>query len=272
MINIDNNNKIVKILRRLKIDYFWRLFLKPYRKFVEKSLYIRNFWYKKWLYYYNILRNKEWIIEIQLKNIKHPIFLRWATSDKDVFRQIFLNDEYNYKVKTNPKSIIDCWANNWLTAIYFANKYPDSKIVAVEPENSNFEILSRNIEKYENIYAIKKWIWDKNTNLVITNPDWNKWSFQLTETNENEWINAITINQIMKDYNITEISILKIDIEWSEKRIFENNSDNWLKNTNYIFVETHERYVKWCNKIIKDKAKEYWFWLDQKWENLILKK
>jgi len=265
--------KIIPILKIFWIHYIWRFFLLyPYNMVSERIQYINKFWMKKWLRVRKLLKNKNWIVSLKLENLIEKIYIRSWTSDYDVFNQIFLNKEYEYNIEFTPKVIIDCWANNWLSAVYFANKYPKAKIIAVEPENSNFQILNKNIKSYKNILPIKKWIWDKETNLVITNPTWTKWWFQVEESDLNEWLKATTINKIMDDYNIDFIDILKIDIEWSEKKVFENNSSNWLNKTKYIFVETHERYVKWCEQIIKEKAKEFWFKLDSKWENLILKK
>ena len=42
---------------------------------------------------------------------------------------------------------IDAGANIGLTSIYFANKFPNAKIVALEPEIDNYIILQKNIQK-----------------------------------------------------------------------------------------------------------------------------
>jgi FkbM family methyltransferase len=56
--------------------------------------------------------------------------------------------------------IIDAGANIGLSALFFANKYPDAKIFAIEPEETNYKLLELNTKPYNNVCLIKAALWD----------------------------------------------------------------------------------------------------------------
>lgn len=63
--------------------------------------------------------------KISVPNIKHTILLRKHTSDREVFYQIFGNQDYdNIPIRFKPKNIIDFGANIGLASIFFINKFP----------------------------------------------------------------------------------------------------------------------------------------------------
>src|ERR1051326_8504661 len=66
------------------------------------------------------------------------LYLRTGTSDLPVFRQIFIDEEYNFQIPFQPSVIFDLGANVGFASIYFANKFPNARIIAVEPEISNY--------------------------------------------------------------------------------------------------------------------------------------
>ena len=59
-------------------------------------------------------------------------------------------------------------------SIYFANKYPGAKIIAIEPEQSNFELLKDNIAPYPNIIPIQAALWHKNEEINLIDPGLGK--------------------------------------------------------------------------------------------------
>ena len=54
-----------------------------------------------------------------------------------------------------------------MAALYFANAYPNAKIVSVEPESNNYNVLVNNTESYGNIHTIQSGIWNKSTYLKV---------------------------------------------------------------------------------------------------------
>ena len=60
---------------------------------------------------------------------------------------IFVLREFALPVKVEPKLIIDAGAYTGLSTLYYATKYPGAKIIAVEAESSNFEVLERHTSR-----------------------------------------------------------------------------------------------------------------------------
>ena len=60
-------------------------------------------------------------------------------------------------------------------------------------------------------------------------------------------VTAMSIDKIMKDYSLTKIDILKIDIEGAEREVFSDTS-SWIEKVDSIIVELHERMKSGCNR------------------------
>ena len=125
-------------------------------------------------------------VSVQTEGIRYPLYLRLRTSDVSLFEEIILNEEYSLKIFKSPRIIIDAGANIGLSSVFFANKYPDSKILAIEPEHTNFEMLKKNAFHYSNIIPINKALWKDNGKLCIYNPGTDKWGYQTRQRCDNE--------------------------------------------------------------------------------------
>ncbi len=210
--------------------------------------------------------------QLRIKNIQHPITLRPNTSDVPLLYHIFVEEEYNIKPKKEPLFIIDAGANVGFTAVYFANKFPKARIIAIEPEESNFKLLQKNTEAYPNVRCIKAGLWNSDTKLRITNLEKNsKWGFQVEETTEDgpATCDAVSINLLMKEEGKEEIDIAKIDIEGAEKELFAKNYQ-WLSKTNLMVIEFHDHMKPDSSKPFWDAAKGMKFKRYMKRKNVVL--
>lgn len=210
-------------------------------------------------------------ISLNVKGYKYPIYLRTMTSDCKAFKQMFISEEYGYAVPFSPKTIIDAGANCGYSAIYFANRYPDAKIIAIEPETSNYEMILMNTKEYKNVHVIKSGVWSKDCDLIISNlENANKWSFQVKEVPTGEGdMESISLDNIMDRYDLKSIDILKMDVEGAEKNIFEYNYDSWLSKTKFGFLELHETYAKGVEQVVNHRLTEYGFKKAQSGENIV---
>ncbi|PQV47280.1 FkbM family methyltransferase [Jejuia pallidilutea] len=195
---------------------------------------------------------------LQFKLRKRP------SSDISVFGQIFEEEEYRAVIecyiqsfKAEPVTIIDAGANIGLTALYFHRKLKTLKILCVEPDDDNFEVLKYNIENNAvNATLHKAGLWNKNTNLTIVNDfrDKKEWSVRVKESLVGG-LKAITVNSLLKEKNWEYIDILKVDIEGAEKEVFTTNEADisFLKKTKCIAIEIHDEFNcrEDINKILK---------------------
>lgn len=211
-------------------------------------------------------------VKINVPGILNPIKVRAGTSDVSVFGQIFVDEEYNFPISIKPELIIDGGANVGYASIYFANKFRDAHIIAVEPEKSNIEILKENTSYYPNIEVIESAIWDDNTYLKIKDIGLGNWGFVVEKTrpNEPESFKAITIQKLLTESGYEKIDILKLDIEGSEKEVFSNMYEEWLCKVSILIIELHDKIKPGCSNAFYSAIKPYNFKKFQKGENIIL--
>ena len=104
-------------------------------------------------------------IEVRLKPLHRTIFLRPGTSDISCIEQVFVNNDYALPFALDPTIIVDAGANIGASVLYFSNKYPKSTIIAIEPETSNFGLLTKNCAELENVICINAALWPEDVPL-----------------------------------------------------------------------------------------------------------
>jgi FkbM family methyltransferase len=146
---------------------------------------------------------------------------------------------------TKIQYILDAGGNCGLSALYFASIFPDATIVTVEANPKNFQTLQKNTETFKNIISINKGIWDKTTFLRVGHFDASRhgreWDFQVVETaDEKNSIPAVSINDLLRELDLPRFDLIKMDIEGSEKEVFEAPDLNlWLSDVKVFLAELH---------------------------------
>ena len=154
------------------------------------------------------------IESIKLPSFNHPFSLRKNTSDQSTFEQVFLNDEYNLNFIQDPKVIIDGGANIGLFALQMKKQFPNAKIISIEPDPENFQLLQKNLAPYSQVDFENAGLWNKDTQLKVYDKyNCGKWGMVVEEDLVNGSIKAIAIDTLLDKYKIDRIDILKIDIE-----------------------------------------------------------
>ncbi|MDI5950674.1 FkbM family methyltransferase [Flavobacterium yafengii] len=217
------------------------------------------------------------INKIHLLKLGFPIYLRPRSSDLLTFHQIFTFKEYDVNFGFIPRFIIDAGANIGLASVFFTNKFPEVKIVAIEPENSNFQMLQKNTKDYKNILLNKRAL-SNQSNLIfdVVDKGFGNWGF-VTEIHDLnvihkivDTVRSITIDEILIEHNLEYLDLLKIDIEGGEKELFESNYENWLPRTKCIIIELHDGITKGSSKSFFNAISKYDFSYFNRGENLLL--
>lgn len=187
--------------------------------------------------------------QISVPGLPFPIYLRPKTSDLDTFAHVFIYDEYNIPWENELFKVIDAGANIGMFAVYMTIKYPEAKIICIEPDKENFNQLLKNTKDYDSISSIQNGVWYKECHLQISDKfNWGKWAMIIEEVEENGDIHCLPITQILEKFEINQLDLIKIDIETSEKEVFSQNYSEWLSKTNNIVIELHDRLKQNCSK------------------------
>jgi len=194
-----------------------------------------------------VRRNLKKEIEIFLRPVGRKVTLRGGSTDVYCFEKIFVYEEYRTPFElTDPKLIIDGGANVGMASLYFAAKYPQAIIYAIEPEVENFKILQRNCAHSSNIILKRAALWPTKEKLSLTNTTGNDaWSFAVEEKLGE--VETITIDQILEESGAGKVDLLKLDIEGSERELFMNEPA-WLNKIDQIAIELHDRYKPGCSQ------------------------
>lgn len=152
------------------------------------------------------------------------------------FNEIFVEEFYQFDTDSNAPVIFDCGANVGTSCAYFKKKYPQSRIIAFEPNPNIESYLKTNIKNnfLENVEVISKAVWinENGVELGLENADDS--SIYLEK-------NKMKVGSIrLKDFLEKEqtIDMLKIDIEGAEVEVMNDCKDS-LRHVKNIFIEFH---------------------------------
>ncbi len=156
--------------------------------------------------------------------------------------------DYNSNVAGSERLlIIDGGANIGLASIWFAKKFPEALILAIEPDKNNYGLLKENTAGYEGqIRCIRGAIWHRDSFVKIANPLSGEASFQVIETDASDpmRIDAYSIDKLCSLGESASAFIVKLDIEGTQKSLFQENTD-WLGRTRLVTLELDDWQMPW---------------------------
>ncbi|XZE54241.1 FkbM family methyltransferase [Planctomycetaceae bacterium SH139] len=192
---------------------------------------------------------KENGIEFKLRLYKShkPLILRNGTSDFNMFRQVLIDQQYEVELSGPVEYIVDAGANAGFSSFFFLNRYPNARVIAIEPDPENFEVARRNLEPYsDRCHLLLAGIWGSEGTLNVhrTAAGSGRISHCSTQTlpgepDDNLAVPARTIQSLMEEFQFPRIDYLKIDIEGAELSLFRDGDISFLQRTNFCAIECH---------------------------------
>jgi FkbM family methyltransferase len=207
-------------------------------------------------------KNSKTFSDIELFEIK--IQLRNYSSDLMVFEQIFIQEEYKKLIeiikntKIDVKIIVDAGANIGLSALYINHQLNTHSpiLYCIEADFENNKCIHHHISSNQlnNVHTINAGLWDKPGYLAVKNDfrDGAHWSLRVAAVNYETKLKAITMQELMTQYQLGSIDLLKIDIEGSEGVLLRNKLDlaTYLPKVKIICLEVHEEVIS-NNEVIQ---------------------
>jgi len=186
---------------------------------------------------------------VRLANDPNPLYLRLGSSDGFVLEEIFLTHVYEPVTSPNNnlgpvKQIIDLGANAGFSVRLWRSRFPEARVIAVEPDPGNFAACRRNVEAGggdNHIQIVQACVAGK-PGTVYLDRSAEECAFSMTTAQSGEPIAAMTLPMILEQCHAAEvIDILKVDIEGAEREMFADCS-SWLGRVRSIMIELHPGY------------------------------
>jgi FkbM family methyltransferase len=207
-------------------------------------------------------------VGVEIAGIRYPVNLRLRTSDVWLCQQILVDSQYDCGLAFRPRVIVDGGANIGLASIFYANKYPEARIIAIEPEQSNFDMLQKNVSSYSNILPIRAALWNKNQELYSSGAIQAHHAYQVYEQqvsgcdSTGNSIRGLSLQGLMTDLGIEHIDLLKVDIEGSEKEVFRDSA-GWIGRVGMIAIEIHDWMRSGCGESVYAATSDF----ELKWKH-----
>jgi len=185
------------------------------------------------------------------------VCLRPHTSDVDTYTNVFIRQELAFPCHAAVRTIVDVGANIGMSALYFANRFPEARVLALEPEPSNFALMARNVSQCSRILPIHAALAAEDGTLEVIDPGLGKWGFRTWAAEPARAaapvrsaaisVPAFSLTTLCRLHALDFIDILKLDIEGAEKEVLESSA-TWIGKVGIMLAELHDHFRPGCNR------------------------
>jgi FkbM family methyltransferase len=169
------------------------------------------------------------------------IWVRPGTCDVILYYDIIINNHYGNSSVQNPKTIIDCGANIGISCAYFLCRYPNSRLIAIEPDPVNYGILIKNLAPFcDRSTILRAALWGKNMPMSVEVGNIGTWASTVSVfpmDDSSETIEGLDFPTLLNRYDCKSVDILKIDIEGAEYEVFSAENLDWINQIKCFQIE-----------------------------------
>ncbi len=181
------------------------------------------------------------------RQVIHPFDVRLGgSSDLDVFTQIFVELEYScLRGLKNISLVLDLGANVGYSSAYLLSCFPDSRVLAVEPDDRNVEVCRANLKPYgDRALVVHGAVWSECTRLDVskgTYGDGREWATQVLQSPDGSAgdVEGWDVSSLIDMAGNANVDLLKVDIERAELAVFGETAKKWLPEVRNICIELH---------------------------------
>ncbi|MEO8589897.1 MAG: FkbM family methyltransferase [Flavobacteriales bacterium] len=184
---------------------------------------------------------------IRVHDLAGPLIVRTGSSDLAIFDEVVMLRGYGFTLNKPPRVILDIGANIGMATLTFKRRYPDARVVAVEPDPENFDLLRRNTASLKGVELLQAALTPMDGMIGFERDGLNPSGFHIRDLKTGEQgVPAISMRTLMERFGLERVDLLKLDIEGAEKELFEAADLAWMDRVDTIAVELHDRMRPGC--------------------------
>lgn len=178
---------------------------------------------------------------VKIGDLRPRLRMRRYGGDIFIFHEVLGSAVYSFPEKRLPGGlvIVDLGANIGLTALSLKARYPQARVVCVEPHPENAALLRHNLQCLGDSATILEAAVSATNGtiqLMLATEHYN--ASVVRAGAEAVAVSALTMEEIMRCAGISTIDILKMDIEGAELSILERRPA-WLQKVRVLLAELH---------------------------------
>ncbi len=157
--------------------------------------------------------------------------------------------------------VVDAGANIGLFSLVCDEKYMPKTIIAIEPDQTNYELLKVNTSDRESVICKLGGVWPRRSYLKTIQSPMGKYGITVEECDEaNSDCIGYSILELMEQYRLPYLDLVKMDVEGSEYDIFNDDAcEMWIRKTSLLIVETHDRKKEGSERVVVERMQKLGF-------------
>lgn len=154
-------------------------------------------------------------------------------------REIFIEEVYRFASTEKDPRIIDAGANIGLSVIYFKRIFPESTVIAYEPDPDIFALLKENVGHLPGVELKNSAVWTEDTQLTFFSEGSLAGSTKLDLQHKESEI-TVRAERLKTLLSSDRTDFLKIDIEGAENDVIFDIEEE-LDRVENLFFEYHSQ-------------------------------
>lgn len=169
------------------------------------------------------------------------IFRRLRVADRtelETLRAMALEGAWQDGLPDEAAVVLDLGAHIGLTAVVYRSRYPNARIIAVEPDPETCARLRANVEGLS-IEVVQAAVCDSNGPVAFF-PSRASWASSLNGDEGSTaptTVTGVTLDRLLHDHRLGHVDLLKVNVEGAEFEIFATLADHG--RLGYVLGEFH---------------------------------
>jgi FkbM family methyltransferase len=154
--------------------------------------------------------------------------------------EIFLHGDYDISLPSDPGVVVDLGANAGQASRFFRSRYPDARIIAVEPDPATFRHLERNLGDDANAVTRQVAVTAAPGDVRLRRFPDASWMSQVTADEDDDdtvAVPGLTLDEVLTEQGVDRVDLLKVDIEGLEIDVLTSGAA--LRRADTVIGELH---------------------------------
>jgi FkbM family methyltransferase len=161
-----------------------------------------------------------------------------------LYREIVISKVYWFRCQSKRPRIIDCGSNVGMSVFYFKSLFPESRVMALEPDPESFKTLEENVQRNRlaDVTLMNAAVSDKDGTVdFFMNPD-NPGDLGMSVIRQGHLSKRLSVPAVRLSRLIGDepLDFLKLDIEGAEPEVLEElNASGAIRKIDQMVIEYH---------------------------------